>query len=400
MNDSSVGWPRRIPPVWSPLTVGAVASGVASVLWRSRAAHARAVVEATLRDGGDRELLLVDSGTSALRLALRCTANESARPVAIPAFACYDVATAVLGAGVPFVFYDLDPATLGPDPVSLRAALEAGADRVVLVHLYGIPVDVGRFRALAQEYGAVVIEDAAQGSGGAWAGRPLGQHGSLGVLSFGRGKGATGGGGGALVANDEVGVVAIGRARSMVGPSATTLRSVVALLAQWAFARPSLYAIPSSLPFLGLGETLFQAPHDVGGIMSLSLGVLERTLSLVADEAGVRREQAARLIAALDPAIGRSIAVPEGGTAGYLRLPVLLNDSVAPADLASLRRLGIMPSYPRALPDLDGFVSAVAQPASQFAGAEVLTGRLFTLPVHSRLTAEDVRVLESCCGGS
>ena len=85
------------------------------------------------------------------------------------------------------MLYDICPENLGPDFDSLRRAVEAGARTVVVAHLFGIPVDLDRSRALCAEFGATLIEDAAQGAAGQWRGRPLGTYGSLGVLSFGRG---------------------------------------------------------------------------------------------------------------------------------------------------------------------------------------------------------------------
>ena len=91
-------------------------------------AAARALVS---RWFGSRDVLLTDSGTSALALALRmAVAARPDRPtVALPAWACYDLATAADAADVGVVLYDLDPATLGPDWASLDRALSAGVPR-------------------------------------------------------------------------------------------------------------------------------------------------------------------------------------------------------------------------------------------------------------------------------
>ncbi len=99
------------------------------------------------------------------------------RPVAFPAYACYDLASAALGAGTRVLLYDLDTETLGPDWPSLERSLEAGATAVVVVHLFGIPVDMDRVGQMARAHGAAVIEDAAQAVGAAWRGRPAGEPG-------------------------------------------------------------------------------------------------------------------------------------------------------------------------------------------------------------------------------
>jgi hypothetical protein len=80
---------------------------------------------------------------------------------------------------------------------SLERLLQRGARVVVVASLYGFPVDWDAVAGVLAPYGAIAIEDAAQGDHAAWRGRPLGSVGPISVLSFGRGKGWTGGGGGA-----------------------------------------------------------------------------------------------------------------------------------------------------------------------------------------------------------
>lgn len=379
-------------PVYSPLPFRAVLSGFRALLSRSYAARARRRVEAWLkRNDARREVLLVDSGTSALRLAIEATVAATNRPIAIPAFGCFDIATAVDGAGVPFVFYDVDPRTLGPDLTSLRAALSAGADRVLIVHLYGVPVDLDAIGMLAQEFGATVIEDAAQAVGGTWRGVSLGFNGSLGIFSFGRGKGITGGGGGALVGNDLCGRTIVAECRGSAAIRRPRFREIVGLLAQWALARRSMYWIPSALPFLGLGETPYHPPHRVFVASSLAIGVVAENLTEADAESAKRASNSAEFIALAGSAGLSSVDVPRAGRAGYLRLP-LLSPAGSAADGARERRLGIVPPYPSALPDLAGFgerALTLADPQ----GARLLARNLVTVPTHSALASEDKSAL-------
>lgn len=388
-------------PVHSPLDVAALAGGLAAVL------GARGVEEQVLPDltarWGLRAVRLADSGTSALSLAI--AASLAGRPagerlVALPAYACYDVATAVDGAGVRAVLYDVDPATLGPDWDSLAAALRAGAGAVAVVHLYGVPVDLARVARMAADAGALLIEDAAQGAGAAWQGRPLGAHGSLAVLSFGRGKGITGGGGGALLANDARGAALL-EALPPLPEGGSGLGVWARALAQWALARPSLYALPASLPGLGLGETVYHPPHPPRSIPRSALGILARTLALADAEAAVRRRVGARLRTVALTANLTTIAAPEGGEAGWLRFPVLLPSPARAAPLASGRRLGIMPGYPLPLDRLPGFGDGPRRVplAGGYPGAAFLAERLITLPTHSRLTLRDLARLEAWMRG-
>jgi dTDP-4-amino-4,6-dideoxygalactose transaminase len=288
------------------------------------------------------------------------------------------------------VLYDLDPATLSPDMESLRRALRHNVGAVVLVHLYGIPSDPGPVRAAMAGTDAVLLEDAAQGAGASLRGRPLGSFGDLSVLSFGRGKGIAAGRGGALLALSSLGVDLLASAGERVLPPARSLGEYARLKMQWLFGRPSLYAIPASLRFLRLGETVYHPPSLVRGLSAVASRTLDVTWPLGEHEATVRRTHAARLLAHAGDGL-TPIRLPAGSEAGYLRLPFVASPVVrAAAVAAGVRALGIMPGYPQVLCDLDGFGGRVLNRGQEFPGARMLARRLVTLPVHSRLSDRDL----------
>jgi len=383
---------RRQLPAWSPLSLGALARGLAGA---GGPDAARADLVALVRtELGAHEILLTDSGTTALALAMTAAASGPGRPprVALPGYGCFDLATAALGAGAEVVLYDLDAGTLGPETGSRDRAIAHGVDAVVVAHLYGVPVSVRgvRERIAAAGSDAMVIEDAAQGIGAIVDGGPAGTAGDLGILSFGRGKGWIGGRGGALLALTPRGREAMARLSSPDG-GGRGWGVWPRLLAQWAFGRPALYGIPASIPALGLGETPFHPPHAPSGISGVAAAVAVATRAASVREAAHRRVVGAGWLTRLAP-------VPEVGTPGaelgkgcaaaWLRFPVLVPESLAhQLRSPAARRLGIMPGYPAALQDLKGFPVVAALPAD--ATARDLPGRLFTLPTHSWVTDRD-----------
>ncbi|MET0399208.1 MAG: DegT/DnrJ/EryC1/StrS family aminotransferase, partial [Longimicrobiaceae bacterium] len=186
--------------VYSPVSLRAGGRAAGDALLRGADPRAPLLAE-LLRDYAAGSGALCGSGTQALQLALvEARRRGGDAPVALPAFSCYDVAAAAVGAGVRVALYDVDPGTLAPDPESLERVLAAGARTVVAGPLYGVPLEWDTLRGAAGRHGALLVEDAAQGHGASWHGRPLGSLGDLSVLSFGRGKGWTGGRGGALLA--------------------------------------------------------------------------------------------------------------------------------------------------------------------------------------------------------
>jgi perosamine synthetase len=346
---------------------------------------------------GAHSVLLTDSGTAALTAALiGVLRDRTGCAVAVPAFSCYDVATAADGANVPVLLYDTDPHSLAPDLASLQATLRRGAAAIVVAHLYGCPVDLVEVNRLAADAGAIVIEDAAQAAGATLNARPAGAQGSLAVLSFGRGKGLTGGSGGALLAYDEAGARVVDRVRGLLAEPRQGWRDLLALAAQLVLVHPSLYALPAALPFLRLGQTIYRKPRPLRAAAAASSPVVAATWMLAEREVELRRRNATRLLGALRGQPGFEIVrTPHHARPGYLRLPVLASPAVRRAALETgARRLGVAPGYPRALCDLEQFATRCLNRDSAFPGSRLAAARLCTLPTHGRLDERDLERLE------
>lgn len=365
-------------PVHSPVQFRSILSGFAGALgYGSPLQRLQTLI---LQEYGCLDLLLLDSGTTALALAIRgALVHTGSSTVAIPNYSCFDVATAAISADAQIVLYDICPDTLGPDFESLEAALETGCGTVVAVHLYGVPVDLDRCRGLCEKYGGILIEDAAQGVGGSWRGEPLGSIGDLGILSFGRGKGRTGGGGGALLANSAPGHAALEVVRHMPRAGAAGIRSLVLLAAQFVFGRPGLYRFPAAIPSLNLGKTIYKEPWEPSGMARGSAAALLENWGPAIREALDRRERASSLFAGL--CHSQSVTLPRfepAGSPGYLRFPVVVQSEAA-HDIDAIP--GVGPPYPAeigSLPAVQGRIRSIAGGS----GARVLTERLRTLPTH------------------
>jgi hypothetical protein len=337
----------------------------------------RRLIEAEYRC---RDIMLVDSGTTALTLAMRgASLLSDSDVVAVPNFCCFDVATAVTGAECRAALYDIRPDSLGPDFESLREALEAGARTVVVAHLFGLPIDLDKTRELCRQFDALLIEDAAQAVGGEWCGRALGSLGSLGILSFGRGKGRTGGSGGALLANDRRGSAALTLVRDIPVAGGRGLGTMVRLLGQFMFGRPPQFALAARVPRLNLGQTVYKDPWPARGIDRAAAAAL---VSNWAESSRAARLWATR---ALDHAQrfreDESLLIPRApakGSAGYLRYPVVLRGTAEhPLEMEP----GVSPSYPTEICRLPAMQDRIVY-ARKGDGARLLAQRLRTVPTH------------------
>ena len=335
---------------------------------------------------------LVDSGTSALAMALRAT-TRAGGVVALPAYACVDIGAAAIVAQLRVRLYDIDPVTLSPDLDSVARVLAEGVDTIVVAHLYGYPANVPGVAALAAAHGVSVIEDAAQGAWGMLLETRLGAFGPLTVLSFGRGKGMTGGGGGALLGIDAKHSAAIETAKSQLLSPRSGIRTLAFAKVQWILGRPSLYGIPAAIPALHLGETIYHPAHEPRAITAVSASLVRAALQRADADLAVRRRNAEELEHALARTSGlNAIRAIPGSKPGYLRFPVRIADA-----RAARPELGIVRGYPHTLAELDELKGSLSG-NENIRGARELQRTLVTLPTHAMLTADDLRDLAGWLG--
>ena len=346
------------------------------------------------------EVALTDSGTSALVLALAITLPRGGT-VALPAYGCVDLLAAARYGGLRVRLYDVDPATLSPDIDSMRRTLGRGVDVAVIAHFYGFAADVVGARAVAGAAGVPLIEDAAQHAGGQLAGRPLGAFGPLTVLSFGRGKGTTGGRGGALLATADAGpavVAAVGSvgASPLAGGVPGGFGDLTRAAAQWLLGRPALYSLPASVPGLRLGETIYHPAHEPKSLSRAAAVLVARAFGRLDADREVRTRRAKDLMARLQVMPELQLVRPiEGSVSGFLRLPVL--DRV---DRAPDAALGIVRSYPRSLAEEPEMAAAIHAGEPDMPGAREICRRLFTLPTHRFVTDADAEIIAQWAGSA
>jgi dTDP-4-amino-4,6-dideoxygalactose transaminase len=125
------------------------------------------------------------SGTDALWLMLAACGVKPGDSVITTPFSFLASASAIVRAGATPVFADIDPATFNIDPNRVARRLKETKARVLMpVHLYGQCADVDALHAGADEFNAVLVEDAAQALGAAWGGRKAGALGIAAAFSF------------------------------------------------------------------------------------------------------------------------------------------------------------------------------------------------------------------------
>lgn len=152
---------------------------------------------------GGRHCVAMNSGTSALHLALLAMGIGAGDEVIVPSFSFAATANSVALTGARPVFADIDRDTFNLDPEATRAAITPRTKAIMPVHLYGQLAAMDRLADLASEYGLQIIEDSAQSHLASLDGRNAGEWGTTACFSFYPTKNMTTGEGGMVVTPSE-----------------------------------------------------------------------------------------------------------------------------------------------------------------------------------------------------
>jgi perosamine synthetase len=146
--------------------------------------------------------IAVCNGSVALETAVRALDLGKGDEVILPTFTIISCAAAIVRAGATPVVVDCEPDTWNMDVSQIEAKITPRTKAIMVVHVYGLPVDMSPVLALAEKYGLYLIEDAAEAHGQTYHGRSCGSFGDISTFSFYPNKLVTTGEGGMLVTDD------------------------------------------------------------------------------------------------------------------------------------------------------------------------------------------------------
>lgn len=145
----------------------------------------------------------VSNGTAALEVAVRALGIAKGDEVIMPTFTIISCAMAVTKLGAVPVLVDSDPYTWNMNIDEIEQKITERTKAIMVVHLYGLPVEMDKVLELAQKYELKIIEDAAEMHGQTYKGRPCGSFGDISIFSFYPNKHVTTGEGGMVVTDNE-----------------------------------------------------------------------------------------------------------------------------------------------------------------------------------------------------
>jgi perosamine synthetase len=158
--------------------------------------------EAFARRVGREYGIAVASGSGALDVAVQALRLSPGDEVILPSFTIISPAASVVRAGATPVLVDSDAATWNMDVGRLEACITPRTRAVLVVHIYGLPVDMDPVMKVAGRHGLAILEDAAEMHGQTYRGRPCGSFGALSTFSFYANKLVACGEGGMVVTDD------------------------------------------------------------------------------------------------------------------------------------------------------------------------------------------------------
>lgn len=378
---------------------------------------------------GVKHCFLVSSGKAAFVLILLALKElfPDRDEVLIPALNCYSVPSAIRRAGLRTKLCDLGPDGLDFDfkkltdtfrEDALPNALENDPDgsggapitdvsvegnysgvspekllAIVPTHLFGYPANVSGLRKLIRDPDITIVEDAAQAMGESVNERKLGTFGDVGFFSLARGKAFTVVEGGVIVTNREDVAEVLNSifGRLPCYGLLQKLKLVLQAVALMMLVHPRLFWIPRSIPFLKLGETLFETDFPVRKMSSFQAGLSRNWREKLANLRKCRQRKTDRWVAAITASESDALSCFKSESLGPLRFPLRVSNEKKRSSMlneSAQEGLGIMPVYPTSIdfiPQLRGEVSKGAYPV-----AESFARQLVTLPTHEYVADGDV----------
>jgi perosamine synthetase len=132
----------------------------------------------------NRNVITVNSGTSAIHLALRLAGVGHGDEVISTPMTCTATNVPILERGASIVWADIDPDTGNVDPLDVERKITTRTKAILVVHWGGYPCDLFELNRIAQDHGVKLIEDAAHAFGAQYQGNLIGAHSDFVCFSF------------------------------------------------------------------------------------------------------------------------------------------------------------------------------------------------------------------------
>ncbi|MSN27154.1 MAG: aminotransferase DegT [Geobacter sp.] len=392
---------RCLPPAAAPLTAKDILHGLVGMC-RGKSELNRFENELNSYFGM-KHSYLVSSGKTALTAILQALKEISPGrdEVLIPAFTCYSIPSAIIRAGLKVRLCDLAPGTFDFNYQQLSEIIRTHNNQllcVVPVHLFGFPADVERTRKIIDDDSIFIVEDAAQAMGGGGHGEKLGTVGDVGLFSLGRGKALSTVEGGVIVTSRDDIACHLDKTVNALPDYSVSDQLALSLygLALSILSKPSMFWLPKSLPFLRLGETIYDPYFKMKKMSPFQAGLAREWKRKLLRFGQVRLGNVQGILIELEklglkPSWGNQRNIPD-----LIRLPLWIESAaVREAVLLASEKmgLGVARTYPTSVEQIPELSSGFG--AQNFPVASECAEKLVTLPIHPHVNCTNrVKIMD------
>ncbi len=142
------------------------------------------------------------NGSAALDIAVAALELTKGDEVILPTFTIISPALSIVRAGATPILVDIDPKSWNMDVSKIEEKITSKTKAIIIVHIYGLPIDIDPVLQICKKYNLKLIEDAAEMHGQTYNGVKCGNFGDISIFSFYPNKHITTGEGGMLLTND------------------------------------------------------------------------------------------------------------------------------------------------------------------------------------------------------
>ncbi len=336
----------------------------------------------------NRKAYFYSSGKKGLLALAEQISEKHKKPVvSLSSYSCPDLIACLAEKNFSFRFFDIDADSLEPRIEEQHLS----SNLLLLSNLYGLADSFPK--DLSED--TFVLDDSCQAALSSSGGKRIGaRNNAFGLLSFGRGKSLPGLGGGALLVPEELASDYSQESSSGKPIVSDSLKSIVF----WLLQSPWFYRIPSSLPFLGLGQTHYSNSVDTGKFSIGQVVVAASQLLHIESRASMHSENSAKWVEALgnldlvQPMLRRREQSEVSNSP--IRYPILVPQGSEMRNQLykelTLAGLGVSCSYPGILPSYKQIEDRIISSAQE--GASKVADRVLTLPVHRNVKDKDIEL--------
>lgn len=348
--------------------------------------------------------LVLNSGRTAICLILNALSqikDKSKKEVIIPAYTCFSVPAAIVKSGLKIRLVDVDLTTLDYDYNQLEKQDFSKVLAVIGCNLFGIINNWDRLHSLAKQNDFFLIDDAAQSFGSKTNNSYSGTFGDVGILSFDRGKNLSAYSGGAIITKDENIFQKINKQLDIESASISdTISVLIKIILSNIFMNPYCYRIPYLLPFLKLGETIYDQSFKTAHLTKLQDTIGSCMLEHLESLNSSRMQTAYKIIEQLSQIDSvKTIGTNNEIKYNYLRLPILVSDVNKRDELIKRlfdKNISSSSMYPSTIKNIYGIENSIVNYNKSFTNADQVVRRLITLPTHKFVNQDAIDNIIAC----